>query len=272
MVNSVLRNACLKDLAIRVKNRDKMIDFYRNVLKFRLISEENAVAFFGVAADKEIRFTLEESPEYRTRAVVGEQKLHVFQIRLSKKEDFLATAGEILKRELPIEFAWKKGEAMGFVLRDPEGNRVGVYVSDVALSAKDAERVELSTLVEKEVSVDTWSEAKIDYLKLNVPNLEVAKAFYEKAFQLSFNERQELSILDDFTLALTERSGEDLIGNVDKLWDIEYVEIFVENSEEIKRLIQHFSDKEIEFFVDKKHQLFTISDTSGLEWWFMLQK
>lgn len=49
-------------LALRVKDRDKMIDFYQGLIGFNLKQEENTLAILGVKEDNTQHLWLEESP------------------------------------------------------------------------------------------------------------------------------------------------------------------------------------------------------------------
>lgn len=49
----------LATVAIRVKDRDKMIDFYRDLIGFVLKGEENALAIMGTVEDKSENLWLE---------------------------------------------------------------------------------------------------------------------------------------------------------------------------------------------------------------------
>ncbi|MDR2465632.1 MAG: CppA family protein [Streptococcaceae bacterium] len=266
MVQEVLNVSTLKDIAIRVHDRDLMIDFYRNVLKMKLLGEENAVALFGGSKSKEPLLTLEETPSYRGRAVVGPKKLHVFQIHYKQKHEWDAIKGEMIQREIEVEKAWKSASAEGFIAVDPEGNRFSAYYGE---KGGEQEKVALDALFSENSKVDAVEDFSIDYLKLNVPDVELAKTFYEKAFKVEFNEKNEVKVNDAFTFALAHREGPDLIGNVDELWDLEFIEIHVRESLQMETVISHFDAEGFDYFVDKKRRILTIKDSSGIEWWFM---
>ena len=74
----------LKSVAIRVKDRDKMIDFYKNTIGFDLKREENELAILGTEErDSENAIASEESP--RADDHFGEiKKLNRFLIDYSK--------------------------------------------------------------------------------------------------------------------------------------------------------------------------------------------
>ncbi|MDR2832126.1 MAG: CppA family protein [Streptococcaceae bacterium] len=278
IMESILANSLFKDIAIRVLDRDKMIDFYRNVLKYRVLWEENAVVFFGVKDSKEIGLVLEESPAHRTRAVKGNPKLRVFQIQINDKNDFLATVKELKDQDIKIEFAWKNQGAMGVVLLDPENNRLGIAWSPegIHVGIRGAEHVLLEDLLKNEevTPVDTWTSAYIDFMRLNVPDVKAASEFYAEAFHVEFDEHHQADIITTdrpFTLALSQAQGEDLVGNVDSLWDVEFLEILVPSKAEIESLKEHFEEEKRDFFVDKAHRILTFKDLSGIEWWFTIK-
>lgn len=276
MVKTVLNDARFKDIAIRILHRDKMIDFYRNVLKFRLLGEENAMVFFGVGSSKEVRFTLEESPAEHARAVRGLPKLSVFNIHIPNEQEFLATVQTIYQRQLVILDIWQKEETFGIVLKDPENNQVSLTTGvNVGARPDDAQTIDIrEILAQKSARIVYWKEGYIDYVELNVPNLAESKKIYELAFHATFDEKDKAKIITGvrpFQLALKKEQGEDLIGSVDCLWDIEYLEILVATHEKIELLAEYFRKVDKDFYVDKSHSVLTLHDASGIEWWFTIK-
>lgn len=69
----------LKSVAIRVKDRDKMINFYKNVVGFDLKREENELAILGTEEAGSEMLLLEESPRANDH-MGGDQKAEPFFI------------------------------------------------------------------------------------------------------------------------------------------------------------------------------------------------
>lgn len=49
---SLDQNTNLASVALKVKDLDKMIEFYRHVLGFHLINEENDMAIMGIGSER----------------------------------------------------------------------------------------------------------------------------------------------------------------------------------------------------------------------------
>jgi catechol 2,3-dioxygenase len=277
MVESVLKDAKLRDIAIRVNHRDEQIDFYQNVLKFRLLNEENALAIFGTQDSKRERFVIEESPAHRTHAVDdGVKKLHSFSILLPSKEELIATLAGILEQGYPILSAWIAPNGLGFSLLDTEENLVELYYSDAPIGELEKQLVDPPLLLqEKACSVQEYfsKDARIETVHLNVLDTDISEAFYEKVFGLKFNNFHEAVVLDGeetFCIVLHEAKGKWLVGNTDKLWDIEYFEFEVTSKEKIQAFAKRLDDLEVNYYLDKNNTILTVSDVSGLEWWFTI--
>ena len=80
---TLLKNVSFITPVVRVNNRQVNIDFYKQSLGMRLVSEENAIAIFSSYGQGRERFVIEESPSVRTRAVVGTKKLNTIVIKTS---------------------------------------------------------------------------------------------------------------------------------------------------------------------------------------------
>jgi len=278
MLQSKLSDSLFKNIAIRVSDREKMLDFYRNTLSFRALWEENALVFLGVKESKQPKLVLEQSPAHRARAVKGTPKLAVFQIQIAKKEEFLASAKHLVDRQVPIDYAWKNQEALGINLKDVEGNALSIAWSKDGrhVGTKGAQKIQLADLLNLgDIGpVQTWTQADINYMCLNVPDVEAAKSFYQTTFHAVFDEENQAQLIHGkrpFTLALAYAQGADLVGNVDKIWDLEFMEVLAPSKEAVAELAENFRAENRDFYVDKGNRILTFKDLSGIEWWYTIK-
>jgi catechol 2,3-dioxygenase len=276
MSQTILGKVHFKEIAIRVNDRAKAIDFYTNILGFKLLREENALAFFSTKDSNREILTIEESPAHRTREVRGKKKLHAFSLLLPTRESLLSSLKKVVDKNYPLESVFTYGDAVGFRIADYEGNRVQVYYSPKEIQNETFKR-EKKTWKAEELLADFSGSAadfpddiRLDLVKLNAPDMEVTKAFFTKLFDVNFDESNTAEILPgEFRLSYAERQGEDLIGHVDELWDIEYFQFTVDSSADLKELHDALKANGAEkLFMDKKETLLILTDTQGLEWWF----
>ena len=126
----------LKSVAIRVKDRDKMIAFYKDTVGFDLKREENELAIFGTQDSDSEMLLLEESP--RANNHTGEiKKLSRFSLVIPSVEEMADMLCRIRKTNYPIKDALEDQARMGILLVDPESNELEIYYEE-----KNAEKAE----------------------------------------------------------------------------------------------------------------------------------
>lgn len=150
----------LKSVAIRVKDRDKMIDFYKSTIGFDLKREENELAILGTQEQNSEMLLLEESP--RAKSHFGEvKKLNRFSLVIPSIEEMADILYRIRKVNYPIEGALEDQGRMGILLKDPEDNELEIYYGDVTKEKTRPEEMDQEALLRK-------SEEKYQKLSDNV--------------------------------------------------------------------------------------------------------
>lgn len=117
---------------LRVNDKDANIAFYEQSLGLRLVSEENALAFFSAWANPDATFMIEESPAHRTRATQGSKKLQRLVIKASQPDD----VAQLLARDLPVSAVFEGKKGYAFEVLSPEQDLILLHAEDDVTSLK----------------------------------------------------------------------------------------------------------------------------------------
>ncbi|MGT2926109.1 CppA N-terminal domain-containing protein [Streptococcus cuniculipharyngis] len=230
---------------IRVKDKEANINFFREVCGFKLLTEENSLAFFCALKDKETRFSLEESPEYRTRAARGNKKLNKLIFKTSRPQDIEA----LLAQGHPVQQVFKGKQGYAFEAYSPQGDLILLHAEDnYSLLEPTKDRTFRSLPDFKGL----W-DYQLDAVILNVLDDKLSQDFY-----------QGLPLTIDVSLA----QGEDLASDPAKIWDLEILEFTVAQDDDLRALGEFFAQKQAPYFLDKKECILVVSDPSNIELWF----
>ncbi|MCU9533054.1 CppA family protein [Streptococcus sp. CSL10205-OR2] len=240
-----------KTPVLRVNNRDENIKFYQDNLGLRLLSEENALAFFGSLERSATIFTIEESPAMRTRAVNGPKKLHKMIIKAKKKEDIAS----LLANGADAKRVFKGDNGYAFEIVSPENDLFLIHAEEDVSSLKLVDRPQL----DQNASFKGLADYTVEDIILNVLDLEKAKTFYQDILA------DQLPLNIDFV----QNEGKDLAIEPHIAWDIEILEFSVSKEYDLLSLSNHLKQNGLSVFLDKKQNLLVVSDYSNIEIWFV---
>ncbi|EPH95872.1 glyoxalase family protein [Enterococcus faecalis 13-SD-W-01] len=262
----------LKSIAIRVKDRDKMIDFYKNIVGFDLKREENELAIFGTEEPSSEMLLLEESP--RANDHTGEiKKLNRFSLIISTEGEMADILFRIRKAQYPIKDALEEQGRIGILLTDPEGNELEVYYGEKQENPGEPKALDQETLLEKSTQQfkKLTKDASFEKIHLHVDDLEKEHAFLSDILGLEIqDEKNGLHVLNegDFHVGLKEAHGGTIGLPTDEVLGLDFLK-FVISQENMDDLIKHLESAKKDFFVDKKKTVLTVYDEIGIEWWFV---
>lgn len=243
---TLVTKASFKTPVVRVFDKDANISFYQETLGFKLVSEENAIAIFSGYENSERTFIIEESPIYRTRAVNGSLKHKKTIIKAKKASDIEA----LLARGLAVDVIFKGGNGYAFEATSPQGYTYLLHAENDCSSLEKVQGNEFTA----QPDFQGLSDFEIEGLILNVPDVTVASAFYQKL---------KLNLDIDFVQA----QGVDLQANPDEVWDLEYLEFTVPEDVTLADLKLALEQLGCSIIFEDKH-LVVIKDTSNIEIWF----
>lgn len=263
----------LKSIAIRVKDRDKMIEFYRDTIGFDLKREENELAIFGTVENDSEMLLLEESP--RANDHFGEiKKLNRFSLIIPTLEEMADVLYRIRQTNQTIEEALESDGRIGILLKDPEGNMLEIYHEETHTSQEQAvEQLDQEALLRESNERFTKLSAGTYFQKvhLNVLDMEKEREFLSELLGLTVHKEEEKEFIlnkGDFHVGLTQSESPVIALPTDEILGLDFLK-FVVDPESMQRLIAHLNTETIDFYIDKKQKVLTLYDAIGIEWWFV---
>ncbi|GAB2023438.1 CppA family protein [Pseudolactococcus yaeyamensis] len=110
-------------------------------------------------------------------------------------------------------------------------------------------------------------DIKIVDIQLNTSNLKDALAFYVDGFGLS--EENHVVQLPFGQLSYFEAQGSDLLTHPEEVWDLEIIEFEVASTVDLHQIAKQLEDLGLDYYVDKKGKILTLTDGQNIEIWFM---
>lgn len=251
------KTAKLETITIRVKDRDKMIAFYQEIIGFALKQEENALAIMGVKESPKEQLWLEESPRAHTH--FGQiKKLGSYTIEVTSIAELASLYCRVLKNESPVIDLVFENEKIELTLLDPEENQLIVSVEQKGAGIETPEAL----LEENTEGTCLAPETKITSLRLNVPSKVAALTFFKEILGLD---------LEAPLLSVVDTKGEQFMTAEDEVLGLDFLKFDIEEAD-LLALEAHLIKKAQAFYIDKKKSILTIFDPIGVEWWFTREK
>lgn len=255
-------------VVIRVKNRDKMIAFYRDLIGFTLKGEENALAIMEIEEEKKERLWLEESP--RADEHFGEiKKLYQYTLTLNSVAELSDLYARLEKNEYPIVHSEFEDE-IRFVLLDPEENQLKIRVRN---QEQIQDRTQLLALTKGKFA-KLSKDSSIQTIHLNVTDQKKEANFLQNilGFQLdSDNPNHYYSENRDFGVTLHFSNSQAVKVDPTEILGLEILRFAVTKTG-MEKLEQHLLNSKQDYYIDKKKTILTIYDPLGIEWWFVSKK
>ncbi len=110
-------------------------------------------------------------------------------------------------------------------------------------------------------------DIEITEIQLNTSNLKDALAFYVEGFGLS--EKDNVVQLPFGKISYTAAQGPDLLTSPEEVWDLEIIEYEVAPEVDLHHIAMQLDDLGLDYYVDKKGKILTLTDGQNLEIWFM---
>lgn len=264
------KDVSMQTIALKVKNREKMIEFYKKIVGFTLKNEENNLSIFS-AHPCTSRLLILEEMEGKDE-LKKEQVLTYFSILLPTEAEFLSLAQRLLQASYPIERIYQKKKQQVLQFFDPEGNKVEVVWTKAQGFFEDNHTLSLEELSKKSEDVYTGlsREVRIHRAVLKVKNVQQSMEFYHSVLGMTAAEDEENTVyMNDGKFHLLLEEAEEFVPIKEHYLGIDFFENLLENHDSILQLKQHLEAAEKEFYIDSKQSILTIYDPSGIEWWFL---
>ena len=259
-------SATLATVTIRVKDRDKMIAFYRDLIGFALKQEENALAIMGTKENEKEQIWLEESP--RATDHFGETKrLANYAIWLDSLTDIASVYQRLKKAAYANLQVNITPTQVTLNIIDPEENIL--ILSCLNSEEKVKLEADLSALATEEARFLAPS-TRVSTLSFNTPDISQMQDFFNQT--LGFQKKAtSVSLPDTLDIELNTSNSDKILTPSHEILGIDFVK-FILSETDLFALEQHLISIEQEYFIDQKKTILTVYDPIGIEWWFMREK
>lgn len=260
----------IQSIALKVEEKEEMIEFYKKQLGFVLKSEENNLSILG-------------SKKKRSRLIILEQKIEEerpkkripvhFSLLIPTEEEFFCIAKRIFETNYPINEFFQDKTGQIICLSDPEENKIDIVcknINDDTLRTLK-EEINIEKLAEKSTAdlPQLSPEVTVHQIYLPVGNEELSVNFYEEMFGM-VQEKDCLIVNQGEVIFYLDEQGNDFsIEEADHTVGINFYVLNVNDSKEIEKLEKHLAKNKIDFFVDQKKTILSVFDLNGIEWWFV---
>ncbi|EOH92170.1 hypothetical protein UAW_03154 [Enterococcus haemoperoxidus ATCC BAA-382] len=265
----------VKTVALRIKDVERMVSFYKNVLGFVLKLEENNLSIFG-SQEKDSRLLILEEIDSEKDHIDVSDKAVCFSLLIPTEEEFGSLLRRITAHNYPISKSVQKKQRKSVFLKDPEGNELEVSYQGAKDSAKEVtEILDIQPLIQKSKVLYSSLSAgvRFDRIKLHVTDKSEHHSFYQDMLGMTSENKlaNTLSMNDgNFSIHLddSEKQNSQKADSKESL-GLDFFVLTLNHETEMKKLKKHLEEQQQEFFVDKKLTILTIYDPSEIEWWFV---
>jgi len=176
----------IKEIEIKVLNLEELVEFYKNVMGFKVFHKEKNLAILGSTNNPFLRLIKQENLIEENFRDVG---LYHVAYLLPTKKDLAIMLRHLLETEAPIEGFADHLVSEAIYLRDPEGNGIEIYWdkprdewirkgNKIAMSTEPLDIDSLLELSKKGEWKGFSDEGRIGHVHLKVSNLTRTERFY----------------------------------------------------------------------------------------------
>ncbi|MEI5995232.1 VOC family protein [Candidatus Enterococcus mansonii] len=220
-------NVYIKTIAIRVKDVEKMVNFYKNVLGFVLKLEENNLSIFG-SQEKNSRLLILEESETNDVQMEAQNQLIRFSLFIPTEEEFSSLLRRITTHHYPISNSEQKGRRRSVFLEDPEGNELEISYQYKGRCEQHDGSFDIQTLIKQSnvLYSNLSKDVRFDRMLLRVTDKKGHHYFYQKIIGITEGTNDELMMnnglfsvyLEEFPEKSTEQVQKRELQGVDFLF------------------------------------------------------
>lgn len=228
----------IEQIAIRVIDLEKMVQFYRQMPGFYLLSEENNLGFFSTHKHQPAFLIIEDTP-FGSRDSGPVRKLAQVRFSVNDLGQFRKMMNYLDSKGVTYAFDETKNELQ---FADLEGNQL------VFVLTNQPEQKDLIQLARLDVNVidETASTAFFNQLGIDVQN-----------DLISLNQKA-------VTWDNTQEVKRNYVG-------LDFVKLNVEKTE-LQHFVDHLNKIGLDFYTDPHNSIITLFDPNGVEWWITTAK
>ncbi|MFW7433141.1 VOC family protein [Vagococcus carniphilus] len=278
----------LASVALKVRDFDRMVEFYRHVVGLNLINEENDMAIMGIGSKRKKLVGLIATPEGVEDSNTRTGLYHMTFV-LPTRENLALFLKHLIILNYPIEGKSDHGYSESVYINDPEGNRLEfswdkpkeewpLLEGKINGVTKDLDIQKMLCRVKGTYSTIP-EDTKVGHVHLSVLDLNESFKFYvdglgfsikdddfAKTHFLTVNDYHHQIALNEWTPASQKSFARETDLGVDHItFDVATFEALLELKEQLESL-------EIEFYFNKGKKIIGVNDPNGIQLWFMVLK
>lgn len=284
---SLSPNTDLASVAIKVKDFDKMLNFYQDVVGLDLINEENDMAILGIKSKKKKLLGLIANPEGKDGSNTHAGLYHTTFV-LPTQNDLALFMKQLMAINYPIEGTSDHGYCKSIYINDPENNRLEFSwdkpkkswpLTDGKIDGVTKELDLPRFLGSSEGTYDRIPrDSKMGHVHLSVADLDESYDFYVNSLGFSikdddFVQTHFLSVNDyhhQIGLNQWRPSGTYLVEEYDL--GVDHITFSIPTMDDLLALKDNLNNTNKKFYFNKGKQIIGIYDPSGIQLWFIVFK
>lgn len=273
-------------VAIKVKDIEAEIAFYKSVLGLNLLREENGMAFIGIKEQKKALLCLVEQVD-GLPSQTSHNGLFYFAIRVPNRQDLAEIYQHLMKLKYPLQAVSDHGHSEMLYLQDPEFNGIKIYW-DKPKSAWDyhveggfdsvIRHLDTEELVKEAKAEFTHmpNDTRMGHVHLNVEDLEISQDFYENILGLHLTSAKFPSVrylaVGDYHqhISMNTFNKVKAADNSDEHLGLDFIAFKIDDVEVIRDLDAHLAAINADYFYNKGKKVLQIDDPNGIHVWFHL--
>ena len=265
-------------VALKVRDMEKQLAFYTDVLKLAILNEENDMAFLGVKGRRAPLIALLEEPGALPSPYTHNGLNHI-GIKVKTRQQLCEFLNYFESINYPVLETLDYGYAEVLVIKDPEYNVIKIYW-DREINLENFNQVNRPLDVEdlKQVSGDILStldvKTVIGHVQLNVSDIERSESFYKDTLGFKLRETDYRSVRylsgNDYHHHVSLRHSQIL--ELDKPDDnhmgLDYVTFHLQHDQAMQALKNHLDEMGVDYFYNKGKNILNVDDPDGIHIWF----
>lgn len=277
----------LTSVAIKVRDFDKMVEFYQRVVGLDLINEENDMAIMGIGSKKQKLIGLIATPDGIEDSNTHTGLYHAAFV-FPKRENLALFIKHLMRLNYPLEGQSDHGYCESIYISDPEGNRLEFSWDKpkefwpLCEGKIDGVTTDLDMQQMLGEVVGTFEGiphlTRMGHVHLSVLDLDDSYQFYvnDLGFVLKDDDFAQTHFLtvDDYhhQIALNEWIPSSVLPAQESDLGVDHITFSLPNFDKLVELKDHLVENNLEFYFNKGKKIIGISDPNGIQLWFMVLK
>lgn len=272
MEETISNQIKLQMITLRVKDLDKCLGFYHDILGFDILQEENDTAYLGMKETQRCLLALVSEPDGKEIPAAG---IAYFTFILPTEIDIEALYAHLKYHQYPVKKFVSKDQKVILRLNDPAGNNLVFYSEEAETeSGSIYDYPDENEQVIKDIPIYNHipRTTKLGTLALKVSNLEKSKSFYmELGLKIKEKYANKIRLATSITKHTLWLKQEKVKALKEEYLGLDYLQFTISSMEELLVIKDYLQERGKEFFFNRGKAILHIEDPDGLYLWISLE-